>query len=86
MATGDCTISISVEGGVAKSASFDSSTRVKVKLFDFNIAKGSGIDLTDDADWQVYAVNKLASLLGAKANQQLESEASWTAKTYTEAT
>ena len=86
MATGDVTISLAVAGGVTKSASFDSATRVKAKLFDTNVARSSDIDLSADADWQVYAVNKVASMLVDKANRQLEPEAAWTAKSYTAAT
>ena len=86
MATGDVTISLAVAGGVTKSASFDSATRVKAKLFDTNVARSSDIDLSADADWQVYAINKVASMLVDKANRQLESEAAWTAKSYTAAT
>jgi hypothetical protein len=86
VANGDVTVSISIAGGVSKSAVFDSATRVKAKLHDSNNAALSGVDLTADADWQVYVVNKLTSQLVGKANAQLESEVSWTAKTFTAAT
>jgi hypothetical protein len=81
MATGDVTISIAVEGGTTKSATFNSATRVKAKLY----ATSFSLDLSADADWQVYAVNKGASALVAQANNQLESETTFTAKTYTPA-
>jgi len=81
MATGDVTISIAVEGGATKSASFNSATRVKAKLY----VTDSDLDLSADADWQVYAVNKAASVLVAQANNQLEKETTFTAKTYTAA-
>ena len=76
MATGDVTISIAVEGGVTKSAIFNSATRIKTKLH---------VDISTDADWQVYAVNKAAGLLVGQANRQLESETSYTKKTYSAA-
>jgi hypothetical protein len=79
MATGDVTISIAVAGGVTKSATFNSATRVKVKLY----ADGAVIDdLSTDAGWQVYAVNKAAATLIDQANRQLESEVTITKKTY----
>ena len=76
MATGDVTVSIAVEGGVTKNATFNSATRVKTKLH---------VDISTDADWQVYAVNKAAAVLVDQANRQLESETSYTAKTYSAA-
>ena len=83
MATGDVTISIAVEGGVTKSATFNSVTRVKAKLYVTD--SNSAVDLSVDADWQVYAVNKAASALVTQANKQLEKETTYTAKTYTAA-
>ena len=58
MATGDVTLSIAVEGGATKSVVIDSATRVKAKLFMDNPVTQ---DLSDDADWQVHVINKLAS-------------------------
>jgi hypothetical protein len=81
MATGDVTLSIVVEGGATKSATFDSATRVKAKLY----VTTADSDLSADADWQVYAINQAASQLISHANKQLESETSFTAKTFTAA-
>jgi hypothetical protein len=81
MATGDVTVSIAVEGGVTKSAVFDSATRQKVKLY----VTSEDNNLSADAAWQVYAVNKLASGLIAQANSQLEIETTITRKTFTAA-
>jgi len=81
MATGDVTISIAVEGGVTKNATFNSATRVKAKLY----ATTEENDYSSDAAWQVYAVNKAAGSLVAQANKQLGSETSYTAKTFTAA-
>ena len=82
MATGDTTISIAVEGGVTKSVVIDSATRTKAKLGMSNFHK----DLSADSDWQIYIVNQLASQLTNKANVQLKSETSISAKTFTAAT
>jgi|TARA_R110001583_G_scaffold74928_1_gene206982 hypothetical protein len=83
MATGDVTLSIAVEGGATKSVVIDSATRVKAKLFMDNPVTQ---DLSDDADWQVHVINKLARQLVNNANSQLKSETSYTAKTFTAAT
>ena len=82
MATGDTTISIAVEGGVTKSVVIDSATRTKAKL----LMTSPNKDLSDDADWQVYLVNTLGKQLVNKANSQLQSELTYTAKTFTKAT
>jgi hypothetical protein len=76
MATGDVTMSIAVEGGVTKSATFKSATRTKSKLY---------LDIDSDADWQVFVINKAAGLSVDHANKQLAAEVSYTAKTYTKA-
>ena len=83
MAAGDVTLSIAVEGGATKSVVIDSATRVKAKLFMDNPVTQ---DLSDDADWQVHVINKLARQLVNNANSQLKSETSFTAKTFTAAT
>ena len=81
MATGDVTVSIAVEGGVTKTATFNSATRVKAKLY----ATTERDDYSSDAAWQVYAVNKAAGSLVAQANKQLGNETSYTPKTFTAA-
>ena len=81
MATGDVTISIAVEGGVTKAATFNSATRVKAKLY----VTTEDDDYSTDVAWQVYAVNNAAGTLVALANKQLGSETSYTAKTFTAA-
>jgi len=77
MATGDTTISIAVEGGVTKSVVIDSATRVLSR---------TNTDIDSDAEWQVFEVNKLASVIIAQANSQAQAAASWTPKTFTAAT
>jgi len=82
MATGDTTISIAVEGGVTKSVVLDSATRVLARA---NV-EGSDDTIDTDAEWQVFEVNKLASVIIAQANSQAQAAASWTPKTFTAAT
>jgi hypothetical protein len=81
MATGDCVISIAVEGGVTKSVTLDSATRVLSRA---NVA-GNDETIDTDAEWQVFEVNKLASVILSQANSQAQSAASWTPKTFTAA-
>jgi len=82
MATGDTTISIAVEGGVTKSVVLDSATRVLARA---NVERNNE-DIDTDAEWQVFEVNKLASVIIAQANSQAQAAASWTPKTFTAAT
>ena len=81
MATGDVTISVAVAGGVTKSVVLDSATRVLSRA---NVA-GNDDDIDTDAEWQVFEVNKLASVILSQANSQAQSAASWTPKTFTAA-
>jgi len=82
MATGDVTISVAVEGGVAKSIVLDSATRVLSRT------QVAGFNPTIDTDlkWQIHEVNKLGNVVLATANQQAESAASWTPQTFAPAT
>ena len=82
MATGDTVISIAVEGGVTKSVTLDSATRVLSRA---NVV-AQNEDIDTDAEWQVFEVNKLASVILAQANSQAQAAASWTPKTFTAAT
>ena len=81
MATGDITISVAVEGGVTKNIVLDSATRQKIILNDTGV-----ISFADDAAWQVFEVNQWAAALVLRANKQLESELTYTRKTFTAAT
>ena len=81
MATGDVTISVVVEGGVTKSVVLDSATRVLSRA---NVA-GNDDEIDTDAEWQVFEVNKLASVILSQANSQAQAAASWTPKTFTTA-
>ena len=82
MATGDVTISIAVEGGVTKTATFDSPTRVLawawVEAMDDNI--------DTDAKWQVSNVNNFATTIINAANKQGMASLSYTPKEFTAAT
>ena len=81
MATGDCVISIAVEGGVTKTVTLDSVTRQKSKLHSTSEIE----DLSADADWQVYVVNRMARSIVSGANSRIASETSYTKKTFTAA-
>ena len=81
MATGDVPVSIAVEGGVPKTATFNSATRVKAKLY----ATTDENDYSTDAAWQVFAVNNAAGALVSQAHKQLGIETSYTPVTFTAA-
>jgi hypothetical protein len=88
MATGDITISIAVAGGTTKSVTVASATRVLAKAR--AVATGVravGADLTADADYQVYIVNRFATQIVSDANQQAEQNAAddLTAQSFTAA-
>jgi len=82
MATGDFTLSISIEGGVTKTVTLNSATREKAKLN----TTSEGQDLSVDADWQVFEINNLAMEIVAQANGQLQAEATTTLFAFTAAT
>ena len=82
MATGDVTLSISVTGGVTKSVTLDSATRVLSRAR----VEASDGDIDTDAEWQVFNVNKLGNVMVSQANHQAQAAVSWTRKTFTRAT
>jgi hypothetical protein len=82
MATGDCVLSLAVEGGDTRSVTLTSAVRVKAKLAT-SVAAGHG---SSDVAWAVFEVNKLANVILAQANGQLQREASWTPSEFTAAT
>ena len=88
MATGDITISVAVVGGVTKAVTVASATRVLAKAR--AVATGvraAGADLSADADYQVWMVNKFADQIVSDANQQAEKNATddLTAQSFTAA-
>jgi hypothetical protein len=83
MATGDVTVSVAIAGGVTKTVTLTSATRIKAKLLD---DAASTIDLSDDAVWTAATVNNLASVIVQSANDRLRTEASWTPVSFTAAT
>ena len=88
MATGDITISVAVAGGVTKSVTVVSATRVLAKARAVATAvRAVGADLTADADYQVYVVNRFATQIVSEANQQAEQAAAddLTAQSFTAA-
>ena len=84
MATGDVTISITVEGGATKSAVFDSDTRVKAKAYLVSMSV-SDTDFSVDANWQVKMVNNWAGNIVNQANEKAIQDATPTPKTFTAA-
>ena len=82
MATGDVTLSIAVIGGVTKSVTLNSATRVLSRAG----VEASDAAIDTDAEWQVLEINKLANVILAQANSQAQAAASWTPKTFTPAT
>ena len=86
MATGDCSLSISVEGGVTKTVAIDSATRVLALAFETARTSGDEDPVNTDAEWQVLMVNYLADKVVLNANRQQEAGLSYTAKTFTAAT
>jgi len=85
MATGDVTLSLAVEGGVTKTVVLDSATRALSRT---KVAADYAPDEVVDTDvkWQVVVINRLANIVLAQANAQAQSEASWTARSFTAAT
>ena len=86
MATGDCTLSISVEGGVTKTVAFDSATRVLALAFETARTSNDPDPVNTDAEWQALMINYLADHVVLNANRQQEAGLSYTAKTFTAAT
>ena len=86
MATGDVTLSIAVAGGVTKTVTIDSATRVLAKAFADDRAADE--DLSADADWQASEVNHWATRIIQDANNQQDNAAAAgvTDKTFTPAT
>ena len=86
MATGDCSLSISVEGGVTKTVAIDSATRVLALAYETARTAANDNPVNTDAEWQVLMVNYLADHVVLNANRQQEAGLTYTAKTYTAAT
>ena len=82
MATGDVTISIAVEGGVTKTVTLDSATRVLARAYTENMDEG----IDTDAKWQVFQINKMGNSILNVANKHGIASLSYTPKTFTAAT
>jgi hypothetical protein len=82
MATGDVILSLAIEGGVTKTVTLDSATRVLSRAH----VAASDASIDTDAEWAVVEINKLGNVVLHQANSQAQSAASWTAKTFTKAT
>jgi hypothetical protein len=82
MATGDVTITIAVEGGVTKTVTLNSATRVLARAY----AENSDETIDDDAKWQVLQINKMGNSILSVANKHGKATVSYTPKTFTAAT
>ena len=82
MATGDVTISVTVEGGATKSVVLDSATRVLARAY----VEAMDASIDDDAKWQVMEVNKMGNGILNRANKHGRASLSYTEKTFTAAT
>ena len=82
MATGDVTISVTVEGGATKSVVLNSATRVLARAY----VEAMDESIDDDAKWQVMEVNKMGSGILNRANKHGIASLSYTPKTFTAAT
>ena len=82
MATGDVTISIAVEGGVTKTVTLNSATRVLARAY----IEAMDETIDDDAKWQVLQINKMGNSILNVANKHGIASLSYTPKTFTAAT
>jgi len=81
MATGDVTLSLTIAGGVTRTVTLDSATRVLSRA----AVVGSAPTIDTDDAWAVFEINKLANVVLAQANQQAQSAAPWTPAAFTAA-
>ena len=82
MATGDVTITIAVEGGVTKTVTLNSATRVLDRAY----IEAMDETIDDDAKWQVLQINKMGNSILNVANKHGIASLSYTPKTFTAAT
>ena len=82
MATGDVTITIAVEGGVTKTVTLNSATRVLARAY----IEAMDETIDDDAKWQVLQINKMGNSILNVANKHGIASLSYTPKTFTAAT
>ena len=82
MATGDVTISVTVEGGATKSGVLNSATRVLARAY----VEAMDENIDDDAKWQVMEVNKMGNGILNRANKHGIASLSYPPKTFTAAT
>ena len=86
MATGDISVSVTIEGGLTKTATVASAVREK-SIEWANNSRGTEDepDYTDET-WSVVMANRLARSIAHAADKQLLSDATPAAATVTEAT
>ena len=84
MATGDCTITIAIQGGSTKTSSFVANVKDKSILY-LKRGPDSSASMTDE-EWAIFQVNKMAGAIVDQANRQIEMETSISKQSYTPAT
>ena len=82
MATGDVTISVTVEGGATRSYVLNSATRGLARAY----VEAMDEKIDDDAKWQTMEVNKMGNGILNRANKHGIASLSYTPKTFTAAT
>jgi len=82
MATGDVTISIAVEGGVTKTVTLNSDTRILARAY----VETNDAEIDTDVKWQVHQINRMGNRIIHTANKHGIASLSYTPKTFTAAT
>ena len=82
MANGDITLSIAIEGGVTKTVTLNSDTRVLARAY----TEANDAEIDDDAKWQVFQINKMGNSILNVANKHGVASLAYTPKTFTAAT
>jgi len=85
VATGDITIVVTVEGGIAKTATIPSATRINALAWMNRAEAGREVDLTD-ATYSVHLANSAANGIIHAAEKQLVQAAKPSTPTFTAAT
>ena len=82
MSAGDVTLSIAIEGGVTKTITLNSDTRVLARAY----VETNDSEIDTDVKWQVHQVNKLGKSILNTANKHGVAILAYTPKTFTAAT
>ena len=82
MSAGDVTLSIAIEGGVTKTITLNSDTRVLARAY----VETNDSEIDTDVKWQVHQVNKMGNSILNTANKHGVAILAYTPKTFTAAT